>query len=72
MCYDGPTRSFQAYIPESTADLSQMFEVMQRDGVQMPIMDDPSVLGYKGYFMAQWEGSSVRVFYDRVVSPQAW
>ena len=72
MCYDGPTRSFQACIPASTADLSQMFEVMQRDGVKTRAMNDPSVVAYKGYFMAKWEGSSVRVFYDEVVSPQAW
>ena len=72
MCYDGPARSFQAYIPANTTGLSEVYKVLQRDGVKSfnPMM--PSAKGYKGYFKAKWEGSSVRVFYDQVVAPQQW
>ena len=70
MCYDGPTRSFQAYIPTHTAGLSEVYELLQREGVKSS--SPLGVSGYKGYFMAKWEGSSVRVFYDQLVSPQPW
>ena len=72
MCYDGPTRSFQAYIPANTPGLLGVYKLLQRDGVKSfnPMM--PSVQGYKGYFKAKWEGSSIRVFYDQVVAPQMW
>ncbi|KAL7541934.1 hypothetical protein ACHAXR_011369 [Thalassiosira sp. AJA248-18] len=71
MCYDGPTRSFQAYIPNDTAGLPEVYELLQREGVKShnPMFGWP---GYKGYFKAKWEGSSVRIFYDRIVSPQVW
>jgi hypothetical protein len=71
MCYDGPKRSFQAYIPSNIAGLQEVYALLQRDGVRTenPMFNVP---GYKGYFMARWEGSHIRVFYDRVVSPPGW
>lgn len=71
MCYDGPARSFQAFVPADTTGLPEVYELLQRVGVKSvcPLTGSP---GYKGYFMANWEGRSVRVFYDRVVSPQMW
>lgn len=71
MCYDGPKRSFQAYIPSNTAGLPEVYALLQCDGVRAvnPMLN---VSWYKGYFMAWWEGSHIRVFYDRVVSPPGW
>ncbi|KAL7525458.1 hypothetical protein ACHAWF_001370 [Thalassiosira exigua] len=71
MCYDGPKRTFQTYIPMDTAGLPEVYALLQRDGVKS-CNPEYGLIGYKGYFNAKWEGSSVRVFYDRVVSPQAW
>ena len=71
MCYDGPTRSFQSYIPSDTPGLSEVYALLQQEGVHTsnPMLN---IRGYKGYFNAKWEGSSVRVFHDRIVSPQIW
>jgi hypothetical protein len=71
MCYDGPVRSFQSDIDPNTSGLSEVYRLLQRDGIAKvnPMFGLP---GYKGYFMARWEGSHIRVFYDRLVSPQAW
>ncbi|KAL7554943.1 hypothetical protein ACHAWF_018506 [Thalassiosira exigua] len=71
MCYDGPKRSFEAYIPMNTAGLPEVYALLQRDGVK-GCNPENGLIGYKGYFNAKWEGSWVRIFYDRVISPQAW
>ena len=71
MCYDGPERSFQAYIPAETARLQEARKVIERDGIWgMNAMFGQRAC--KGYCMARWEGSCVRVFYDRLVAPQPW
>ena len=71
MCYDGPARSFQAYIPSETSGLQQVYTLLQSEGVKSvnPMLGVP---GYKGYFKARWEGDSLRVFYDKIVDPQLW
>lgn len=71
MCYDGPTRSFQLYVPAGTAELPEVYSLLQREGVKTsnPMFGNH---GYKGYFYAKWEGGSIRVFYDRLASPQVW
>lgn len=55
MCYDGPTRSFHAYIPVSTPSLKEIFDLMQRDGVRA-VNPMSGQSGFKGYFKARWEG----------------
>ena len=72
MCYDGPVRSFQAYISSDTPGLSEVYSLLQRDGICVSVPMMRSAIGYKGYLKAKWEGSSIRVFYDRVVSHQKW
>jgi hypothetical protein len=71
MCYDGALRSFQAWIDPNTSGLEQVYWLLKRDCVHAvnPIYDST---GYKGYLMARWEGSTIRVFYDRLVPPPAW
>lgn len=71
MCYDGPVRSFEVYINSKTSGLKEVYALLQRDGIRAtnPVL---GVAGHKGYYMARWEGSSIRVFYDRLVSPPAW
>lgn len=72
MCYDGPVRSFQAYIPPDTPGLLEVYSLLQRDGICTSVPMMPGAIGYKGYLKAKWEGSSIRVFYDQVLSPQVW
>jgi hypothetical protein len=71
MCYDGPLRSFQAWIDPNTSGLEQVYWLLKRDGVHAvnPIYGSS---GYKGYLMARWEGSTIQAFYDRLVPPPAW
>mmetsp|Transcript_64542 Transcript_64542/g.95506 ORF Transcript_64542/g.95506 Transcript_64542/m.95506 type:complete len:148 (+) Transcript_64542:389-832(+) len=71
MCYDGPVRSFSKYIDPDTTGLREVFDLLKRDGIKAtnPLI---GLHGVKGYFMAQWEGSCIRVFYDRLVPPQNW
>jgi len=71
MCYDGPTRSFQAHIPSTTTGLDEVYALLQRETRPLQGMV-PGVIGYKGYFKARWEGSTVRVYYDRVLPFPGW
>jgi len=71
MCYDGPTRSFQCYIPPETEHLVECYEKVQRDGIPSmnPVLRIP---GYKAYCWAKWEGNRLRVFFDRFAPTQTW
>jgi len=62
---------FHAWIDPNTSGLEQVYWLLKRDGVHAvnPIYGSS---GYKGYLMARWEGSTIRVFYDRLVPPPAW
>lgn len=70
MCYDGPVKSFQAFIPSDTPGLSEVGKVLKNDGVWM--MTPMGVMGNKGYCMARWEASKIRVFFDCLATPQPW
>ena len=70
MCYDRP-RSFQAYIPDTTSGLVEAYALLQQRGIKS---SNPMTgqRGYKGYFHARWEGSNVRIYYDRLAPHQPW
>jgi hypothetical protein len=71
MCYDGPSRSFQAYVPALTQGLTDVYALLQSDGIKS-FNPTTGQSGYKGYFKARWEGSCVRVYYDSLAPPQTW
>lgn len=71
-CYDGPVRSFQCYIPPETDGLGKAFELLREKGIRAENQMMAGMVGYKGYFMARWEGGSVRFFNDRLVPHPGW
>lgn len=72
MCYDGPTRSFQATVPvDTTTGLKDAKAVLEKEGI-WSIHPQYGIPGVKGYFVAKWEGSRIRVYYDRLAPPQSW
>jgi hypothetical protein len=59
MCYDGPTRSFQASFQLILLDWTRYMISCKGMEYANPML---RVSWYKGYFKAQWEGGSIRVF----------
>lgn len=71
MCYDGPARSFQATLPGDTPGLMEARAILEKEGL-WSVHPQLGIPGVKGYFMARWEGSCIRVYYDRLAPTQSW
>ena len=71
MCYDGPARSFQASVPGNTPGLMEARATLEKEGI-WSVHPTFGIPGVKGYFKARWEGSRIRVYYDRLAPPQSW